>query len=113
MAGTTVTPAARPPEYRALVCVTTCRRLHHLRRYLPHFEDPLLGATLFSAVAASLTNSFFESWLFGFGSAATVPLWLFLALLSYQTDVVRQRILRWRHHQARLRLAPAMGSQKR
>ena len=25
------------PEYRALVSVTTCRRLHYLRRYLPHF----------------------------------------------------------------------------
>ena len=41
----------RPPraidaaDYRALVCVTTCRRLPYLRRYLPHFarfcsDDP-------------------------------------------------------------------------
>jgi hypothetical protein len=26
-----------PPEYRALVCITTCERPHYLRRYLPHF----------------------------------------------------------------------------
>lgn len=25
------------PDYRALVCITTCRRLENLRRYLPHF----------------------------------------------------------------------------
>ncbi len=81
------------------------RILRQAWRYVPYFEDPLLGAALYAAIIASLINSLFESWLFGFGSAATVPLWLFLALLSYHTDMVRLRILGWRRQQARHRLA--------
>lgn len=75
-------------------------------RYLPYFDDPLLGATLYAAVIASLTNSLFESWLFGFGSAPTVPFWLLLSLLSYQTDIVRHKITAWRVHQARMQWVP-------
>lgn len=32
-----VSPTPAVPQYRALVCITTCRRLENLRRYLPHF----------------------------------------------------------------------------
>lgn len=34
-----MTSAYAETPYRALVCITTCRRLHHLHRYLPHFAD--------------------------------------------------------------------------
>jgi O-antigen ligase len=47
-------------------------------KYLRQFEDPQLGVALLSVVTASLINAFFEAWLFGFGSSATIPFWLFL-----------------------------------
>ncbi|MEM7585730.1 MAG: O-antigen ligase family protein [Acidobacteriota bacterium] len=75
-------------------------------RYLPYFDDPLLGAVLFSAVIASLTNSLFESWMFGFGSAPTVPFWLLLSLLAYQTDIVRHKVLAQRAYEARRQWVP-------
>jgi hypothetical protein len=63
------------------------------------FEDKRLGAALLGVVIASLTNALFESWLFGFGSASTIPFWLFLALLSHQADVARCRALTVRRRQ--------------
>lgn len=84
------------------------RILRQAWRYMPYFDDPVLGATIYASIAASLTNSLFESWLFGFGSAPTVPFWLLIALLAYQTDVAHQKIISWRRYQARATLAPAM-----
>lgn len=84
--------------------------LRRVWRYLPYFDDPLLGAALLSAVIASLTDSLFESWLFGFGSAPTVPFWLLLSLLAYQTDVVRHKVAAWRVHQARMQWVPVAHS---
>lgn len=55
-------------------------------KFLPRFQDSRLGLLLLAAVAGSLVNAFFESWLFGFGSASTVPFWFMLALLSHQAD---------------------------
>jgi hypothetical protein len=72
------------------------RLLRHVWRYLRWFGDPRFGASLLGVVAASLVNSFFESWLFAFGSASTVPFWFFLALLSYQADAARVRTVRYR-----------------
>jgi O-antigen ligase len=69
-------------------------------RSIKMFEDRRLGAALLGAVAASLTNALFESWLFGFGSASTIPFWLFLALLSHQADVARYRALTVRRKQS-------------
>ncbi len=54
--------------------------------FLPHFEDPELGVASLCIVAASLVNSMFEDWLFGFGNSSTIPFWFFLALLCYQAD---------------------------
>jgi hypothetical protein len=54
-------------------------------KFLVWFDDPNLGIALFAVVGGSLANGLFEGWLFGFGSAATVPFWLLLAMLSHQT----------------------------
>ena len=61
-------------------------------RYLRSMEDSALAAALLGTVVAGLVNSMFESWLFGFGSSATVPFWFFLALLSCQADRARLRV---------------------
>ncbi len=55
-------------------------------RLMPHFEDRLLGVAIFPALVACLLSAQLESWLFSFGSSATLPFWFFLALLSYQAD---------------------------
>ncbi|MEM7352708.1 MAG: O-antigen ligase family protein [Acidobacteriota bacterium] len=86
------------------------RILHQAWRYMPYFDDPLLGTTLYASLTASLTNSLFESWLFGFGSAPTVPFWLLIALLSHQTDVARQKVAAWQRYQAKASLVPMMQS---
>jgi hypothetical protein len=39
-------------DYRALICVTTCRRLGHLRRYLPHLARFCVGDPRFALVVA-------------------------------------------------------------
>jgi hypothetical protein len=78
------------------------RALHHVWRHLKLFEDPRFGASLLGVVAASLTNSAFESWLFAFGNSSTVPFWFFLALLSQQADSARYRAER---HRWRLKMA--------
>jgi O-antigen ligase len=52
---------------------------------LPYFEDPKLGVALIAAILASLVNSIFETWIFNFGNASTVPFWLFLGIVSHQT----------------------------
>ena len=65
--------------------------LRYSIRRLSQFHDPRLGSALVALVVASLTNSAFESWLFGFGSSSTVPFWLCLAVLSYQADAVDLR----------------------
>lgn len=72
-----------------LVTFAFVRILGHSRKYFARFEDRKLGGTLFALVAASLVNSVFEGWMFGFGSASAVPFWLCLALLSHEADVVR------------------------
>jgi hypothetical protein len=72
----------------ALATMGFVATLRHSIRHLPRFHDPKLGAALIALTAASLTNSAFESWLFGFGSSSTVPFWLCLAVLSYQADAV-------------------------
>lgn len=43
-------------------------------------RDPTV-ALMTAAVVSGLVNAFFEDWLFGFGSASTLPLWFFLALI--------------------------------
>jgi O-antigen ligase len=70
----------------------------HAWRKIRFFDDARFGAVLLSVVAASLTNAFFESWLFGFGSASTIPFWLFLALLSHQADIAGYRLSVVRRH---------------
>ncbi len=55
-------------------------------KYLRRFEDPEMGIFLLAVVVASLVNSIFESWLFGFGNSSTIPFWLFLSMLYYQID---------------------------
>jgi len=59
---------------------------------LPYFEDPRLGVSLMAAVVASLVNAVFETWVFNFGNASTVPFWLFLGIISYQTAQAQIRI---------------------
>jgi hypothetical protein len=39
-------------EYQALICMTTCRRLHHLRAYLPHFAAFTAADPRFSLLVA-------------------------------------------------------------
>lgn len=56
-----------PPEYRALVCITTCERPHYLRRYLPHFARFCAGDRRFSLLVAldgadAETRRFCEEW---------------------------------------------------
>jgi O-antigen ligase len=75
------------------------RVLRHVWRQMGRFEDPRFGACLLGVVAASLVNSAFESWLFAFGNASTVPFWFFLALLSYQADAAKYRTVRIRWQQ--------------
>jgi O-antigen ligase len=55
-------------------------------RFHYYFEDPQLGVVLSAAIIGSLVDSLFETWLFGFGNAATVPFWLFLGMISQLTD---------------------------
>ncbi len=69
-----------------LACGAFFILLRRAFKMLPSFRDPQLGVAVLSGVAGCLVNSFFESWLFGFGSSATIPFWLFLAILSQQTD---------------------------
>lgn len=57
----------RPPEYRALVCVTTCERPGYLRRYLPHFARFCTRDRRFSLLVAldgddAETRRFCEEW---------------------------------------------------
>ncbi len=70
----------------ALALWALVRLMVRIYRMLPHFEDRLLGVTLFPALIACLLNAQMEAWLFSFGSGATLPFWFFLALLSYQAD---------------------------
>ncbi|MFL5823479.1 MAG: glycosyltransferase family 2 protein [Solirubrobacteraceae bacterium] len=54
-------------DYRALVCITTCDRLHHLERYLPHFarachRDPRLSLIVSLDGADPATRSFCGRW---------------------------------------------------
>jgi O-antigen ligase len=70
-------------------------------RFLPYFEDPKLGVALMAAIFASLINSVFETWVFNFGNASTVPFWLFVAMISHQTAQAQLRtryafIRKWR-----------------
>jgi phosphatidylglycerophosphate synthase len=66
--------------------------IHQTWRFLPWFEDPNLGIALLALIGASLTNTLFEGWLFGFGSASTVPFWLFLAVITHQLYQTRVRV---------------------
>jgi len=55
------------PEYRALVCITTCERPGYLRRYLPHFaracmEDPRLSLLVSLDGADEETRRFCDEW---------------------------------------------------
>lgn len=61
-------------------------------RYVRFSSTPELGAALLGVTVAGLVNSLFEGWLFGFGSASTVPFWFFLAMLSYQADLAHARV---------------------
>jgi O-antigen ligase len=61
-------------------------------KYLLYFENPRLGILLLAAVIGSLVDSLFESWLFGFGSGASVPFWLFLSILSHLSDQAKTRL---------------------
>jgi O-antigen ligase len=60
-------------------------------RFLPYFDDPKLGITLIAAILASLVNSLFETWIFNFGNASTVPFWLFLGMVSHQAGQAQLR----------------------
>ena len=62
-------------------------------KFLVWFDDPNLGIALFAVVGGSLANALFEGWLFGFGSAATVPFWLLLAMLSHQTYQAKRKAM--------------------
>lgn len=58
---------SRSSEYRALVCITTCRRLRQLRRYLPHFAEFCGRDRRFSLLVAldgteTETLRFCEAW---------------------------------------------------
>jgi len=79
--------------------------LYRAWKHLKYFEDPHLGAVLFTIITASLTNAFFESWLFGFGNSVTVPFWLFLGMLTHQTDMAAVRVKHHSAYMAQLRLA--------
>jgi len=61
-------------------------------KFLPYFEDPKLGIALLAAIFASLVNSVFETWIFNFGNASTVPFWLFVAMVSHQATQAQLRI---------------------
>lgn len=63
-------------------------------RTVVRYANPLFGAALLGVVAASLSNAFFESWLFGFGSGSTMPFWIALLMLSHLNDgvAVKKRI---------------------
>ena len=74
-------------------------------KYLPGFEDPKLGLVLLSFIVASMTDAIFEGWLFGFGSASTVPFWFFLALLCHQAYEAKSRVKLWRGYVRRAYLA--------
>jgi hypothetical protein len=54
-------------DFRALVCITTCRRLRYVRRYLPHFADFCVRDPRFSLLVAldgkdADTLRFCEEW---------------------------------------------------
>ena len=56
-----------PMDYRALVCVTSCRRLRYLRRYLPHFarfcaDDPRFSLLVSLDGNEADTRRFCEQW---------------------------------------------------
>jgi hypothetical protein len=58
---------ARPSDYRALVCITTCERPGYLRRYLPHFarfcnSDPRFPLLVSLDGADDETRCFCEEW---------------------------------------------------
>jgi len=44
------------------------------------------------AICASLVNSIFETWIFNFGNASTVPFWLFLSIVSHQAGQAQLRV---------------------
>ncbi len=50
-----------------------------------------LAAALAGGVIGGLVDSFFEDWLFGFGSAATPATWLFIALLALRVGLLARR----------------------
>lgn len=72
--------------------------LYRAAKLLNYVEDPKLGGALLAVVVASLVNAIFEEWIFGFGNSATVPFWLFLAMLSHLTDKAHMR----REYQTRI-----------
>jgi len=70
-------------------------------KYLLFLEDPKLGVVLLAVISASLVNSVFEEWVFGFGNSGAVPFWLFLGMLSQLTDEGSLRIKYWNQFRAR------------
>lgn len=55
------------PPYRALITITTCRRLDRIRRYLPHFAQFCAGDSRFSLLVAldgkdEAYEQFCEAW---------------------------------------------------
>ncbi|MGE5138912.1 MAG: O-antigen ligase family protein [Rudaea sp.] len=50
-----------------------------------------LAAALAGGVMGGLVDSFFEDWLFGFGSAATPATWLFVVLLALRVGLLARR----------------------
>ena len=55
-------------------------------KMLQQGDHGLLRVALLAVTVASLIDSLFEGWLFGFGSGSTIPFWFCFALLCYQTD---------------------------
>lgn len=51
-------------------------------RTLSQLENPWFFLALLSGVIASMIHAFFESWLFSFGNAPTMPFWIILSVLT-------------------------------
>lgn len=56
----------------------------------PDVRRDLTVALLTATVVTGLVNAFFEDWLYGFGSASTLPFWFFLALIPIRISQLEQ-----------------------
>jgi O-antigen ligase len=70
------------------VFVVILGRVFLRRRQVSH--DPLV-LYLTATVVTGLINGIFEDWLYGFGSASTLPFWFFLAMLAVRLDMLQSQ----------------------